>query len=335
MKKATIYDVAARAQVSHQTVSRVLNNHPSLKPATRQKVEKAIADLMYRPSQAARQLVTSKSDMIGMIVADTNLYGPTSIRNAMENETRNDGYTVTSVSFRQEDRDSWIEGVEHLKNINIDGLITVALPKAIVEEVAKRIPSALLVVVHSEPSSKFDVVNIDNEIGGQIATDHLIALGHKRIAHVSGPKDSYESAMRQSGYEASMKKAKLKTEIIRGDWSIESGYKLGLQIADMKDRPTAIFCANDHQSLGLLKAFSQKKVRVPEDLSLVGFDDIPESEFFSTALTTVKQDFDELGKIAVTRLLSQLKEKKKPILQLVEPTLVTRDSTQQLKAGKK
>ena len=335
MKKATIYDVAARAGVSHQTVSRVLNNHPSLKPATREKVEKAIADLMYRPSQAARQLVTSKSEMIGMIVADTNLYGPTSIRNAMENEIRNDGYTATSVSFRQEDRDSWVEGVEHLRNINIEGLITVALPKAIVDEVAKRIPNAVLVVVHSEPSNKLDLVNIDNVQGGRIATDHLISLGHKKIFHVTGPKDAYESQMRQQGYEESMKEAKLKIQTIQGDWSIESGYKIGLKIAEMKDRPTAIFCANDHQTLGLLKALSLKKVRVPEDISIVGFDDIPESEFFSTSLTTVRQDFEELGKIAVTRLLSQLKEKQKPSLQLIEPTLIARDSTQQLKTGKR
>ena len=103
----------------------------------------------------------------------------------------------------------------------------------------------------------------------------------------------------------------------------------------MKDRPTAIFCANDHQTLGLLKALSLKKVRVPADISIVGFDDIPESEFFSTSLTTVRQDFEELGKIAVTRLLSQLKEKQKPSLQLIEPTLIARDSTQQLKTGKR
>ena len=333
-KKANIYDVAKLAGVSHQTVSRVLNNHASLKPATREKVEAAIAQLNYRPSQAARQLVTSKSGMIGLIVADTNLFGPTSIRNAMENEARDDGYTVTSISVLQENRDSWIEGIEHLKQLDIDGVITVALPLEIVKTIARAIPTATLVVVDSEPTSNLDLVNIDNVEGGRVATQKLIDLGHKEILHIAGLESSYEALMRRQGYEAAMTTAKLKPWVIQGDWSIDSGYEIGLKICEAKKQPTAIFCANDHQSLGLLKALTQKGVQVPEDISVVGFDDIPEAEFFVTSLTTLKQDFKELGKIAVNRLLAQMKEKAPLQTTLVRPTLIERDSTRALKGGK-
>ena len=333
-KKANIYDVAKLAGVSHQTVSRVLNNHSSLKPATREKVEEAIAQLNYRPSQAARQLVTSKSGMIGLIVVDTNLFGPTSIRNAMENEARDDGYTVTSISVLQEDRDSWVEGIEHLKQLDIDGIITVALPLEIVKTIARAIPTATLVVVDSEPTKNLDVVNIDNVEGGRIATQKLIDLGHKEILHIAGLESSYEARMRRQGYEEAMTAAKLKPWVIQGNWSIDSGYEIGLKICESKKQPTAIFCANDHQSLGLLKALTQKGVQVPQDVSVIGFDDIPEAEFFVTSLTTVKQDFKELGKIAVNRLLAQMKEPVDRETVLIKPTLIKRDSTQALKGGK-
>lgn len=333
-KKANIYDVAKLAGVSHQTVSRVLNNHSSLKPTTREKVEDAIAQLKYRPSQAARQLVTSKSGMIGLIVVDTNLFGPTSIRNAMENEARDNGYTVTSISVLQEDRDSWVKGIEHLKQLDIDGIITVALPLEIVKTIARAIPTAVLVVVDTEPTNNLDVVNIDNFEGGLVATQKLIELGHKEILHIAGLKSSYEAGRRRLGYEKAMAVAKLKPWVAQGNWSIDSGYEVGLSICKGKKLPTAIFCANDHQSLGLLKALTQKGIQVPRDVSVVGFDDIPEAEFFVTSLTTVKQDFNELGKVAVNRLLAQLRERGSKETVLIKPTLIERDSTRAIKGGK-
>ena len=333
-RKANIYDVAQLAQVSHQTVSRVLNNHPSVKPATRERVESAIAELKYRPNQAARQLVTSRSQMIGILIAGTELYGPWAILNAMEREARVEGYSVISISVLPKSPESWRDGIEQLRNLDIDGVITIALPNQIVKEVEKSLASATIVIVDTEPSKKFDAVNIENFTGGRIATEHLIALGHKAIVHITGPVDGYEGQQRRKGYEEAMTSAKLKADVIEGDWSIATGYRCGKEIASRKVLPTAIFTANDHLALGAIKALNESGVLVPRDISIIGFDNIPEAAYFSPALTTVHQDFDELGKLAISRMLNQLREPVKPTAHTIAPQLLVRESTQQLKVGK-
>ncbi len=333
-RKANIYDVAQLAEVSHQTVSRVLNNHPSVKPATRERVEGAIAELKYRPNQAARQLVTSRSQMIGILIAGTELYGPWAILNAMEREARSEGYSVISISVLPDSPESWREGIEQLRNLDIDGVITIALSNQIVKEVEKSLTSATIVIVDTEPSKKFDAVNIENFVGGKIATEHLIQLGHKQIVHITGPTNGYEGQQRRAGYEEAMKSAKLNSDVIAGDWSIKTGYEIGTQIAARKDRPTAIFSSNDHLALGVMKGLSENGVKVPKDISIIGFDNIPEAAYFSPALTTVHQDFDQLGNLAIDRMLSQLREPSSHQAFTISPELIVRESTQQLKAGK-
>jgi len=333
-KKANIYDVAELAGVSHQTVSRVLNNHSSLRPATREKVEKAIAKLEYRPNQAARQLVTSQSRLIGLLVSGTELYGPSGILKSIESEARTEGYSVITISVISRSRESWVDAIGQLRGLNIDGIITVALPREVIDEVKAALPDAALVVVDTEPSKDLDVINIDNLNGGLLATNHLIELGHTKIAHITGPANQYESEMRKDGYLRAMKKADLKTQVLSGDWSISTGLKLGEQIFSSKDLPTAIFCSNDHLSLGVIKAASQRGLRIPEDISLIGFDDIPEAEYFLPSLTTVKQDFIELGKIVIAKALSNLKEKSKNETLFMQPTLIVRNSTTKF-TGKK
>lgn len=334
-KKANIYDVAKLAGVSHQTVSRVLNNHSSLKPATRAKVEKAIAELAYRPNQAARQLVTSQSRMIGVLIAGSELYGPSSILNAMERVVRRAGYSVISISVLPQSRDSWREGIEQLRNLQIDGVITIALPGEIIKEIESSLVGAVIVIVDSEPSKKFDVVNIDNILGGKLATEYLIASGHSEILHVTGPKKAYEAQMRKLGYEQAMKEAGFTPEVIFGDWSIATGYRLGQSIAAQKKMPTAIFCSNDHLALGMIKAFSERDIQIPKDVSLIGFDDIPESSYLIPSLTTVRQNFDELGNVAMDKMLIQLRESAKHETVMLKPELVVRNSTGQVKVGKR
>ncbi|MFM6941241.1 MAG: LacI family DNA-binding transcriptional regulator [Candidatus Planktophila sp.] len=333
-RKANIYDVAQLAKVSHQTVSRVLNSHPSVKPATREKVENAISELKYRPNHAARQLVTSRSQMIGILIAGTELYGPWAILNAMEREARFEGYSIISISISPDSPESWGEAIEQLRNLDIDGVITIALSNQIVKEVEKSLASATIVIVDTEPSKKFDAVNIENFVGGKIATQHLIDLGHKNIVHVTGPLGGYEGQQRCRGYEEAMHSAKLKPDVIQGDWSIETGYAVGKEIVERKIFPTAIFSSNDHLALGIMKALSERNVRVPRDMSIVGFDNIPEAAYFSPALTTVHQDFDELGKLAIERMLIQLKEPTSRASLTLPPQLIIRESTRQLKAGK-
>lgn len=333
-KKANIYDVAELAGVSHQTVSRVLNNHSSLKPATREKVEKAIAKLEYRPNQAARQLVTSQSRLIGLLVSGTELYGPSGILKSIESEARSEGYFVVTISVLSREPKSWLGAIDQLRGLNIDGIITVALPREVIDEVERALPDAALVVVDTEPSKDFDVININNLNGGILATEHLISLGHERIAHICGPKSQYEAEQRKSGYLKVMKKAKLNPQILQGDWSTSIGLELGRELFSQKVPPTAVFCANDHLALGVIKAASLKGLRVPGDVSIIGFDDIPEAQYLIPSLTTVKQDFIELGKIVISRVLENLKGESSHETLLVQPTLTVRDSTAQL-TGKK
>jgi DNA-binding LacI/PurR family transcriptional regulator len=330
MKKANIYDVAKLSGVSHQTVSRVLNNHSSVKADTREKVEKAISELNYRPNQAARQLVTSQSRIIGILIAGSELYGPWAILNAMEREARVEGYSVISISILPDSPESWKSGIEQLRNLNIDGVIAIALPSAIIKEVEKSLNTATIVIVDAEPSKKFDTVNIDNYQGGKLATEHLIELGHRNILHITGPLPGYEGKMRQAGYEDAMKSASLKSEVIQGDWSIEKGYEIGCEIASRKKLPTAIFAANDHQALGVMKALAEKKIKVPTDISVIGFDDIPESGFLNPSLSTVRQNFDELGNLAINRTLLQLKSPTKPESFKIPSELIVRESSRRL-----
>ena len=334
-KKANIYDVAELAGVSHQTVSRVLNNHPSLKPATREKVEKAIAKLNYRPNQAARQLVTSESKMIGILTSGSELFGPSSILKAMEREARGAGYSAIAISVETESKESWIDVIAQLRSLNIDGIITIALPREIVNKVEKAFTGTPLVVVDTEPAKGSDVVNIDNVSGGFMATQHLVDLGHKDILHITGPGLAYESNLRRKGYEDAMRANRLKERILEGDWSIETGFERAGKLADSKKLPTAFFCANDHLAVGVMKALLKRGVRIPEDVSVVGFDDIPEAAYLVPSLTTVRQEFNLVGKKAIDRVLEQLKGNNSPEITFLPLHLIERNSTQALKQGKR
>jgi DNA-binding LacI/PurR family transcriptional regulator len=334
-KKANIYDVAKLAGVSHQTVSRVLNNHSSLKPATREKVEKAITELSYRPSNAARQLVTSQSRLIGVLIAEADLYGPASILNVMEKIARREGYALISIAVSADSPESWREAIDQLRNLAIDGVITIALPGEIVKEIENSLDGAIIVIVDSEPSKKFDVVNMDNIYGATIATQYLIDAGHTEILHVTGPVNGYEADKRKVGYESTMKAAGLKPQLIVGDWSIEKGFEAGVKVSKMKNRPTAVFCANDHLALGMIKAFSEAGISVPGDISIIGFDNIPESSYLIPALTTVGQNFDELGNNAIEKMLLQLRAGSKKEAVMIKPALVLRSSTKEIKSGKR
>lgn len=335
MKKANIYDVARLADVSHQTVSRVLNKHASVKPATREKVEKAITELSYRPNQAARQLVTSQSRMIGVLISESNLFGPSSILNAMQNVSRKEGYSVISISVLAKSRDSWREGIEQLRNLNIDGVITIALPKEIVTEIEQSLLEATIVLIGSEPSKKFNVVNMDNGTGAKLATQHLIDQGHTEIFHVAGPKNAYEAQMRSIGYEEVMKESGLVPRVFPGTWAIESGYEAGKEILKLRELPTAIFCANDHLAIGVIKVLHEHGIQIPGQVSVVGYDDIPESNYLTPSLTTIRPNFDALGKAAIDKMLKQLQQVAVKEAVMLKPELVVRKSTASIKTRKR
>ena len=329
-KRANIYDVAKLAGVSHQTVSRALNGHASIRPATKARVEAAAKELDYQPSMAARALVTKNTKMLGFLVGDTSLFGPAGWLNALERQARLAGYYAITIALKNDSPESWADPIEHLRRLGVEGVVCIAIKRGAVELVAAAYPNTPIVGVDTEDVAGVDTVGIDNYAGARLATDHLIELGHKSILHIAGPADSIEATARLEGYSDSMAAAGLKPNVIRGDWSSATGFRLGVDLNLELDKITAIFTANDHLALGLMKALRLRNIEMPGQVSIVGFDDMPEAPYFEPSLTTVIQQFNVIGEEAMDNLINRLTGKKSPKLEPTVPNLVVRESTRRI-----
>jgi DNA-binding LacI/PurR family transcriptional regulator len=298
-------DVAQLAGVSHQTVSRVLNGHPNVSPATRASVLAAISHLGYRPNIAARALVTGKTNVLGVISFDTTLYGPASMVYGIERAARPD-YFVAIASLPSLDRASLTEAVERFLGQAVAGIIVIAPQTGVVEALAGLAVGIPLVAVDCGSAARISSVKIDNFAGAVLATRHLLDLGHETVHHIGGPDNWHDARDRIDGWRHALRAAGAPVpEMPRGDWSARSGYEAGRQLA-ARSEVTAVFCANDSMALGFLRAAAEAGRRVPRDVSVVGFDDIPEAAYVSPPLTTVRQDFGALGERALHLLISQI-----------------------------
>jgi DNA-binding LacI/PurR family transcriptional regulator len=298
-------DVAKLAGVSHQTVSRVLNDHPNVRPQTRDRVLAVIRQLDYRPNAAARTLVTRRTRTLGVISFDTTLYGPASMLYGIE-RAASGSYFVTIASVPAFDRRSVLGAVDRLLGQAVEGIIVIA-PHTTAVAALRHVPANLpLVAVGCGTHASLASVAIDNAAGAALATRYLLDLGHRTVHHLAGPRSFLDAEERIDGWRQALRTAQApEPEMLAGDWSSASGYQIGHQFASMPE-VTAVFCANDQMALGLLRALSELGRRVPEDISVVGFDDMPESAYFLPPLTTVRQDFGELGRRALDRLLSRI-----------------------------
>lgn len=295
-------DVARLAGVSHQTVSRVLNGHPSVRPGTRARVETAIAQLGYRRNTAARALVTRQSRTFGVVSVDTSHYGPASTLFGIEQAAREAGYFVSFASVRHVDRTNMRVALDHLMSAGVDGIVVIAPIQAAVDAVHGLSASVPLVMLEAGERASGNVV-IDQVGGARLATRHLLDLGHRTVLHVRGPTDWLEAEARVRGWRDELAAAgRVAHEVLVGDWSPASGYAAGQRLAAMRD-VTAVFVANDQMALGVMLALHEAGRAIPGNVSLVGFDDIPEAGFFLPPLTTVHQDFAEVGRRCIRRLL--------------------------------
>ncbi|SMH45911.1 transcriptional regulator, LacI family [Rathayibacter oskolensis] len=323
----SIYDVARAAGVSHQTVSRVLNDHPSLRAETKKRVLDVMAALDYRPNLAARALVTSRTRTIGVLSSQSLQYGPASSIQAIEVAARDAGYLVVTANVDGTDGESIQAGIRHLLNQAVEGLVVIA-PQIrvfdILSGVALRIPN---VTLQTSDDERDDALYVDQMAGARMATAHLIDLGHTEIVHLAGPQDWIEAEARMRGYLAELgdRNVPLRPPIL-GDWSADRGHRVGLELARFLDF-TAVFSANDQMALGLMSAFHERGVRVPEDVSVIGFDDIPEAAFYWPPLTSVRQDFAELGRRCVAALLNLIEGERPEAAPPIAPQLVVRGST--------
>ena len=326
-KQPNIYDVARLAKVSHQTVSRVLNNNPSIRPETKTRVLKAMESLGYRPSLAARALASSRSKMLGILSSDTDFTGPAAMVHHMEAAARAQGYFVVTVGIDANDEDSVQSGIDHLMKLGIEGLALVT-PQLRAVEIARAAVSGIPVVTLDSMYRMDELaVSVDNFAGGAAATQHLIDLGHRNIVHISGPQGWFESTTRAAGYTATMLNANLTPQVIDGDWQIDTGYRIGKKLDIDSKGVTALFIANDRMSFGFMHAMRERGIEVPKRLSIVGFDDLEEATYSSPPLTTLRQDFKALGNRAMNLLLSEISGTSTKKLDRLIPELIKRGST--------
>jgi DNA-binding LacI/PurR family transcriptional regulator len=299
----TIRDVARLADVSHQTVSRVLNSHPSIRPETRDRVLEAMRTLNYHPNRAARALVTSRSQTLGILAAGSTMYGPASSIASIEAAARARGYWVNTANIDAADPQSITNGLAHLMAQSIEGLVVIAPQVRVVRALAAQRLDIPYVTLQSTDIDPDHTLSVDQIAGARLATKHLISLGHRYIYHLAGPQDWIEAEARMRGFLEEMGANDMPiTPPILGDWSANFGYYAGRELLGVRDF-TAIFAANDQMALGLMHAVRDEGLDVPRDVSIVGFDDIPEAAHFWPPLTTVRQDFSELGRRAVELLL--------------------------------
>ena len=320
-------DVARLAGVSHQTVSRVLNEHPSVSDDTRRRVETAIVQLGYRRNTAARALVTRRTSTLGVISVDTSQYGPAHTIFGIEEAARRAGYFINFASLREINRQAMRAALDHLTDASVDGIVVIAPVRAAVEAVhGQKLDVPLVMVETSDRTDDLTVV-VDQVAGARMATRHLLDLGHATVLHVRGPETWVEADARARGWLAELAQARaVIPDVLTGDWSPASGYAAGLEIARRSD-VTAVFAANDQMSLGIMRALYEAGRSVPGDISIVGFDDIPEAEYFHVPLTTVRQDFAEVGRRCVQCLLTVLDGGDRSDRAAVQLSLVQRHST--------
>ncbi|TXN32442.1 LacI family DNA-binding transcriptional regulator [Lacisediminihabitans profunda] len=331
---ANITDVARLAGVSHQTVSRVLNNENTVRPSTKARVEAAIAELHYRPSMVARALVTRKTRTIGLISTGNPLYGPSSTALGFNEAAREAGYQVTSASMSTSDRGAILEAIDVLVAQNVEALVLIASDVASIEAVQDLELQVPLITAESSGRMGGHSVSIDQFRGAELATSYLADLGHRRIVHLAGPSTSLDAAERERGWRSVLASRGLETrEPVAGDWSPESGYAAAERLLGGGDF-TAIFAANDQMALGVLHALSDRGLPVPGRISIVGFDDIPEAAHFIPPLTTVRQDFGELGRRIMESLLEVLRGQEFGEPVRTEPRLIERASAAPVGAGR-
>jgi DNA-binding LacI/PurR family transcriptional regulator len=321
-------DVAARAGVSHQTVSRVVNGFDGIRPETRARVLAAIEELGYRRNLAARMLASTRSGLIGVVSGGSGLYGPSSVVSALEDSAVRHGYEVALVTLRDFGDESVSAAFERLLSQAVEALVLVVPHHATLRVLERGAVEVPVVTVIGDAAGSAASAALDNVGGARAAVRHLLDLGHRTVVHVAGPDDFGDAAARVEGWRAALEAAGREVPPLRlqGDWSARSGYAAGVELA-ADDDVTAVFAANDQMALGILRALHEHGRRVPEDVSVVGFDDLPEAAYFTPPLTTVRQQFDVLGQTIMSLLERVLAGEPEPRVPLVPTDLVVRSST--------
>ncbi|MGA5702695.1 LacI family DNA-binding transcriptional regulator [Peterkaempfera bronchialis] len=335
----TMADVAQRAGVSHQTVSRVLSSHPNVRDSTRAEVQRAIEELGYRRNSSARALVTRRTLTLGVVACNPTLFGPASTLFGLEEAARDEGYMVSAVTLRRYTAKALEDAIDHLSDWGVEGIVVIVPHRAAVAALAElRLPFPVVTV---EGGHAFPIpgVSVDQELGARLVTGHLLSGGHRTVWHVAGPPDWLEAEARVAGWRATLEEAGAEVPPpLVGDWTPLSGYRAGQELAGRvsarmsrhgNPHVSAVFVANDQMALGVMRAFREAGLSVPGQVAIAGFDDIPEAEFFAPPLTTVRQDFAAVGQASIRLLVSRVGAGPDSSDErvVIEPRLIVRSSS--------
>lgn len=335
----TLKDVARRAGVSTKTVSRVVNNQGEISEETRARVQLAIEELGYSPNILARSLVNQRSNTLAVVASGIEYFGPSRTIVGIEQQADEFGYSIFLSLLPHPDDSNVKQVLNELVARRVDGIVW-AIPQIgdnrqwITPDNLAQLPPIVFLSMETRPD--LAIVAVDNNAGGQLATRHLIEQGRRRVGIITGPLAWWEARERLAGWKHALDAAGLPAYeefVARGDWSPASGERAMANLVDHRPRLDALFASNDQMALGALGVLSRAGLRVPDDIALVGFDNIPESEFFLPPLTTVYQQVVETGRFAVQELHAQIEAArrsngaKSPAATQLTPTLIVRAST--------
>lgn len=327
-REVSMADVAAAAGVSGQTVSRVANDRANVDPETRQRVLDAMASLGYRPNSAARALRSGRFRSIGVIMFSLSSYGNTRTLDALASVAAASGYSITLITVQSASQSDVSGAFLRLHEHAVDGIV-ILIERHRLGENELSIPSGLpVVVVDSSADYPYAVVDNDQAQGARLATEHLLDLGHETVWHVSGPPESFAAERRRDAWRAVLEERGRSVPPLQiGEWTAESGHRIGTQLA--RDAGvTAVFAANDQMALGVIRALHEAGRDVPGEVSVVGFDDMPEAANFWPPLTTVRQRFERVGEEAMSALIADIEGPGGEHARTLVPTsLVVRESS--------
>lgn len=337
-RRVTIVEIAKQAGVSAQTVSRVVNGRTNVAEETRDKVQAIIDRLGYHPSRLARSLLQGRSHTLGVIGygLGLGLFGPSQMMAGILYEANRQGYSVLPLMLNEPQTENPGRLIGELLEYHVDGIIW-AVPeigdnRAWMQEIVTE-QDVPLIFMSMEAHPDLTVISVDNRAGGQMATQHLIERGCRTIGLIQGQLDWWEAHERERGWRETMAQNGLPIDqalIESGDWSAGSGERAMRALLQRRPDLDGVFVCNDSMAVGALKVARELGRRVPDDLAIIGFDDIPEAAYFYPALTTIRQNLYDLGSrtvVELDRLINKNGQESPPSSILITPKLVVRDST--------
>ena len=337
-KRITIKDVAQAAGVSTQTVSRVMNKFSYVSEETRQRVEAVVDELGYRPSTLARSLIQQRSYTLGVVTFGLKYIGPSRTLNGVADKADELGYMLLMKELDNFDINSIDDVIDSLLARQVDGIIWVA-PEignnhSWLDERLEKIPVPVLFLA-MEPREGISSVATDNYQGAILAVQHLLECGRTKIGHISGPLTWWEADERKRGWRDTLTKAGLDASdqhCKEGNWSSASGEQAFIQLLEAFPDLDAVFVANDQMALGVLREAHRTGIKIPEQLAVIGFDNLPESAYFYPSLTTISQDLQMLGEQSVQYIVEMIQARQGNQLviaqsRFIQPTLIVREST--------